>query len=104
MDINDFVLTDSVAVHMVGKYVAVCCNMKSKIKTIIDEGREYDTKICVPDLSSPYIDFIDLRSDYGEWYVDEDSPVEGGLSPEIAEKVAAELLLAVEYMREANHA
>ena len=50
--------------------------------------------------SKPYIDFVDVRQNQGEFYLDEDSPVEGGLSANFAKQIYEELGKAIDYMEE----
>jgi hypothetical protein len=101
MEITKYLLPEK-EVHMVGQYVAVCWNRRTRSEVIEDpvtdvtmttETRYRDGK--------PYIDFMDIRLDRvsGELYEDEDSPVQGGLSAEFAEEIARDLVRAVEYLR-----
>jgi len=106
MKLEDFIQTQNRGVHMVGDYVAVCCNLRRAVGMVIVDGVVYPSMemVEVPDLTNPYIDFVDLRKDdrTGEMYEDEDSPVDGGIDKDTAEKVAHELLEAVKYIRGAK--
>lgn len=50
-------------------------------------------------LGKPYIDFVIMRQTTGgNWYEDEDSPVEGGISLTTAKTVLYELEQAIEHL------
>lgn len=83
-------------VHMVGEYVGVCWPLK------LVERSEDGWPVSYHERGKrPYIDFVWIRQaeKTGEYWIDEDSPVQGGFSVEAAEQIAKELLLAVEYMK-----
>ncbi len=88
-------------VHMVGKYAGVSFPIKSVKKVITQDGTKYVAETWEHDSTRvPYIDFYDIRqgSD-GEYYKDEDSPVQGGLSPHEAIVIAIELKQACDYIQ-----
>lgn len=92
-------------VHMVGDYVGVCWNTKKvrQQKSIIENGVTYHAEVKkVVREGRPYIDFLYLRKDEfaGEVYADKDSPVEGGISAKFARQIAAELLVAADYLEQ----
>ena len=92
-------------IHMVGDSVAVCWNCNRKMKTIEKDGVTYKGEVHVRQ-GTPYIDFVSLREyDDGEFFEDEDKPVDGGLSKSCALQIANELKLAYEYINylEENH-
>lgn len=89
---------DDREIHMVGEYVGVAWNLryeKRKIKG--EDGLTYTADVPLRD-SGPYIDFFSIRGEEDDWWVDEDSPVEGGIYANMARSVAAELLVAAEYL------
>lgn len=95
---------DETELHMVGRYVAVRWNtreIKRKIKG--DDGTTYTALVTERD-HGPYISFVTLReSRKGEYYLDEDSPVDGGISASEAERVVKELTWAVEYIKKGEY-
>lgn len=100
MNASDFIFTGSRFVHMVGDFVAVCSKASVVKRAVTVDGVEYTAKVNTPVLTDAYIDFVDLRQDRGgEWYEDDDSPVEGGLAITHAQKVADELNKAIEYIK-----
>lgn len=68
--------------------VAVCWNISTE---------DYEDWY-IPAPEYPYISFLTVREDRGDYYQDEDSPVEGGLSPVEALEIAEELKRAVNYL------
>lgn len=90
---------DDQEIHMMGDYVAVCWNLEvkiNKVKSFIG-GTPYEIEVrgrC----GDPYLAFLDIREDRDGSYKDDDSPVEGGFSPEEAEQIANELQRALAYM------
>jgi hypothetical protein len=89
-------------VHMMGEYVGVVWHIKSHKEVSQDflTGTKTTTEKFYKS-GKPYIDFLWIRHDdlNDEWYEDEDSPVDGGLSTQQAETIAQELLRAVEYIK-----
>jgi len=86
--------------HMMGDFVAVCWNVSPRTKTITKDGMKYKAEVYERDpKAKPYIDFITLREDEDEVWEDDDSPVEGGLSLEMAKKIRGELDKAIEYLK-----
>lgn len=82
--------------------VAVCWNVNRVEKQIKGEdGLIYTAKVYERKKNSKaYIDFITLHEDEDEYiYEDEESPVEGGLNINYAEKIANEIVRAVQYAR-----
>jgi len=102
MDAKDFKIIDSRAIYMAGKYVAVVLPViKKDFRKVIDDI-EYKGSAKIADLSGkPYIDFIDLRHDDrdDEWYIDDDSPVAGGLDIGFSDQIANEIRAAIAYIR-----
>ena len=86
-------------VHMMGDCVAVCCKVVPKTKTITKDGIDYKAEVYVRTKVPPYIDFINIREDEDEVWEDDDSPVDGGLSLEMAVKIHKELGEAIEYLK-----
>jgi hypothetical protein len=86
---------DGIEAHTMGEYVAVCWRLK-QVKT--------QRSITYERSGEPYIDFIDVREHNGEYYCDEDSPVQGGITPHEALQVAEELQRAYEYLKEMGKA
>jgi hypothetical protein len=86
--------------HMMGDCVAVCWNVVPKTKVITKDGIDYKAEVYVRTKVSPYIDFINLREDENEVWEDDDSPVDEGLSLEMAEKIHKELGEAIEYLKQ----
>lgn len=83
-------------VHQINDYVSVCCN------TRCIEGEREEDDIYIPDRKY-YISFEDVRYSRGNKpYLDEDSPVEGGLSVGEAKEVIAGLQLAIIYIEQLN--
>ena len=60
----------------------------------IDATKEYIRS------SYPYIDFVSIRGKEGGYYEDEDSPVAGGINPELARTISLELECACQYLEE----
>ena len=82
--------------------VAVCWNIEEKRKTIEQDGIEYSAVVPIRK-GKPYISFITLCYDgYDDFYVDDDSSVDGGLSLSKGWSVLEELRKACEYIREAT--
>ena len=93
-------------VHMMGDYVGVVWGIKKVKKTIYaGDGVTYAAEVWErkpdsPITQYPYIDFLDIREDsMGDFYADDDSPVQGGLSVKSAMQVAKELAEAVHYIQ-----
>ena len=88
-------------VHMVGNSVGVSFHLKHYTRLAVSAGTRSVTETWVRDPdSTPYINFYDIRqgSD-GEYYKDDDSPVQGGLSPHQAIVIAIELKQACDYIQ-----
>ena len=91
-------------IHLIGDAVAICWNVRfQKCEIIGDDGLVYTANRPMRETGTyggPYIDFVSIRTDgEGELYVDDDSPVAGGLTADYAEKIAQELLEAAAYLR-----
>jgi hypothetical protein len=86
-------------IHQIGSFVSVIWNTDEKAVKSIGPNGECVTTVTAVRNGKPYIDFPALRERDGTYYEDDDSTVEGGLRVENAEKVAAELLLAVIYLQ-----
>lgn len=87
-------------VMMMGQYVAVCWPGHYEFEKI-DECYSTEKWQRSHNKWHPYgyIDFVWLREDPdGGFYEDEDSPVEGGLDPDVARQIAAELIKAADYI------
>lgn len=90
-------------IHMTGSYVGVCWNTTKEQRQIKGEdGLTYYALAPVRD-GAPYIDFVLIRERNGEVWEDEDSPVDGGISINEAERIINELGWAVEYIRTATY-
>jgi hypothetical protein len=92
-------------VHMVGDYVGVVWPTKEQKKALPGyDGLIYHAPVNVRS-GDPYIDFLTIRKDdrRDEFYEDEDSPADGGLSMDTAKQMAEELLRAVEYIKTAGN-
>ncbi len=80
--------------------VAVCWSCDIEEKKIIQDGVSYKADVYVKKRES-YIDFIGLREDHnGEVYEREETPVDGGMRVDFAEKIMNELNIAIEYIKE----
>lgn len=97
---NEIQVGDKI-VKMFGECVAVCWATRKVKKTLNHMGVEFSATVCER-ANGPYIDFMTVNRDVdsGEFYADEDSPVDGGLSVEMAEQVFVELGTAIKYLRE----
>jgi hypothetical protein len=81
-------------------HVAVCWNIRDVTRTIKGEdGLAYKAQVWERKENKFYIDFITFRRHEGLFVEDEDSPVDGGLSIEFAEKITKELNRAIEYAK-----
>ena len=88
--------------------VAVCWNVHRVEKKIEGaDGLTYKAEVWERSPSphgnkepQAYIDFVTVREDGEDTWEDEDSPVDGGLSIEFAEKIAKELVRAIQYTKE----
>ena len=90
-------------VHMVGTEVAVRWKVREETKKsteVLDGQPVLVTRTRRVRRGAPYIDFVWLREDRltGEIYEDDDSPAQGGLSPEFATSLARQLDEAVRYI------
>lgn len=86
--------------HMMGDACAVRWNVRKSTKTITVDGMDYKAQTYERS-GKPYIGFYTVREDSkGEPWIDEDSPVDGGMGVEWAEQMHRELGLAIEYMKE----
>lgn len=96
---------DSMEVHMIGEYVAVCWRLKEN-RVEVEAGSKINRTINITYERSgePYINFLEIREHNGEYYRDEDSPVEGGFTPREALIVAEELQRAYAYLEEMGKA
>ena len=83
--------------HMMGEFVCVAWNIK-EIKHSNTVAGVY--RVAFDRLSEPYIDFVDVRRNQGDFYLDKDSPVEGGLSADFAKQIYDELGRAIDYIEE----
>lgn len=86
--------SERLEVHVMGNYVCVCWGFTS----VRDAAglRLVKRDYC-------YIDFCLVReTSSGEYYLDEDNPMEGGINSAIALEVIEELKKATEYIKENN--
>ncbi len=91
-------------VHMMGNYVGVCFRIE-KQTTRTREGNRIITvdTWSKEEYPMPYIDFIRIGYDNkDEPYIDDDSPVSGGLSAKEADQIINELKMAVNYIEGRN--
>lgn len=87
-------------VHMVGDCVGVVWNTRREKRILtLEDGVKYRAEIPVRE-GEPYIDFFTIRESDGEFYEDDDSPVQGGLDCKFAEQIAEELRAAIEYFKQ----
>jgi len=101
MSTKSIILADSQQeVIMFGDYVGVCWNLKEVEESITVEGSTYKAFKWKRTDQIPYIDFLNIREDAEGPYAKEDSPVEGGVSVDMAKDLVMELKLAVEYIEE----
>ncbi len=94
--------------HMIGSYVGVCWNIRrrNEIRTIIGaDGLTYTATAEIWErYGDPYIDFLEvLQGNSGEYYGDEDSPVQGGMSIDFAQLIVSELNSAIAYLQSIKH-
>lgn len=80
------------------EYVAACWNCDLQSKSVVADGIEYKAMVPTPK-GKPYIDFVWIRGEEGDYWIDEDSPVRGGLNLEFALKIKQELEIACEYLK-----
>lgn len=80
--------------HMVGEYACVAWHIKTTVSTIYHENKEIKTTTFIK-TSKPYIDFVYVCED--DW-VNEDSPVDGGMSFDFAIQIRDELTAAIDYL------
>lgn len=89
-------------IHVMGNYVGVCFRIEKKTTRVRDGNKIVTTDTWnKEEYPMPYIDFVWIRMDSkNEPYVDDDSPVDGGLSTKEANQLANELILAIQYIEE----
>lgn len=90
---------DGIEAHMIGEYVAVCWRLR-ETKTVTGTKNNQQIHITYERSGEPYIDFLVIREHQGEPYRDEDSPVEGGISPHEALVIADELQKAIAHLEQ----
>lgn len=84
-------------IHMLGDSVCVRWNLSHETKTTVIEDVTYTGNV-YKRRGDPFIDFVWMRQYDNGWYIDDDSPVDGGLNPEFATALSEELKLAVQYI------
>jgi hypothetical protein len=85
-------------VHMTGQYVGVCWNLSQINKEVEADNTVYSAKVKVRS-GKPYISFLSIReAGKGEYYEDNDSPIDGGIELQTAIVVKQELEAAIDYM------
>ena len=99
LNVQRHIITSQPAeLHMIGEYVAVRWNLKKEQRELKgDDGLTYKAVAYVRS-SGPYISFASIRKINGEEFVDEDSPVDGGISAEFAKEILPELQWAIDYI------
>lgn len=88
--------------YFVGDYTAVCIpvRMHSRVDKVEVGGKTYTRMVplLMPTARMGYIDFADVRGEGKDAYINEDSPVAGGLDVVSATKIIDELQAAIELM------
>lgn len=92
---------DGIEAHLMGGYVAVVWNLEKRESRLAGPDGKMYTRVDYERRGNPYIDFISLRQDSvsGQWYRDEDSPVDGGLAAGEATTIIKELQRALLYLK-----
>jgi hypothetical protein len=89
--------------HMVGSCVGVCWNIRHRNETRTIIGADGLIYTATAELweryGNPYIDFLTVLQDKdGEYYENDNNPVEGGVSIDFARLIASELNSAIAYL------
>ena len=96
-EIQKYILGDK-EIHMMGQYVGVCWNLSKATKQVQVQGETFSRQV-KHRTGKAYIDFVSIRETRtGEFYQDDDCPVDGGLNLQEAIVIKQELEAAIEYL------
>lgn len=96
---TQIVFVDSAEIHMVGDIACVRWNSVTRKTVTVSEGRRVIEETSERS-GEPYIDFVIVRSDGEENYLDDDNPVAGGLGLQDALELQTELDKAIKYLKQ----
>ena len=85
--------------HMMGDSVAVYWHVKAERREILHNGTTYSAIEHVR-YGKPGIDFVWIRERDGVIWIDDDSPVDGGIDSAFAATLITELQAAIEYIKQ----
>lgn len=91
-------------IHLFHGYVAVCWNINEKETRTRKSPGEVILTTTRTRIDRPYIDFLTIRTGRvsQELYVDEDSPIDGGLNADEAQQLVVALQEAIAHLKEAR--